>query len=202
MPGQQVFILRPSFCRNSRRERTSLKKFFLSGRARACAAFFSPPCRRTVRRQSAPASEKTLHSKLRFFGKPGLASSKRRRKFSVKTRQKALPPTHVPPLPATAAQLALHLRAGLEAQRLDAGRPHAPSLQNAQSFAESLLFRGFNAVLLRERRLTTNKKKESRHTVTTPKWSGRLDLNQRLSAPKADALPLRHAPNIKKTAAL
>ena len=87
MPGQQVFILRPSFCRNSRRERTSLKKFCLSGLARACAAFFSPPCRRTVRRQSAPASEKTLHSKLRFFGKPGLASSKRRRKFSVKTRQ-------------------------------------------------------------------------------------------------------------------
>lgn len=55
------------------------------------------------------------------------------------------------------AQIALHLRTSLEAQRLDAGRPHAPSLQNAQSFAESLPFRGFNAVLLREHRLPDDK---------------------------------------------
>lgn len=42
-----------------------------------------------------------------------------------------------------------------------------------------------------------NKKKESWKTMTLQTWSGRLDLNQRLPAPKAGALPLRHAPNKK-----
>lgn len=40
-------------------------------------------------------------------------------------------------------------------------------------------------------------KKESWKTMTLQTWSGRLDLNQRLPAPKAGALPLRHAPNKK-----
>lgn len=40
-------------------------------------------------------------------------------------------------------------------------------------------------------------KKRAMESHDSQTWSGRLDLNQRLPAPKAGALPLRHAPNKK-----
>ena len=165
--------------------------------AKSCAAFVFQPRRRRTPQQYLLTSGRPSHVKLGFFDKSDLPFSARSRKFPVTQARAFCCRTFPRPASETMPLLAL----SLPAKRHRGFQTHDYRMPSRSKNAQK---RATDAPLpqdsTRRHRVCRQIKKESRHTVTTPKWSGRLDLNQRLSAPKADALPLRHAPKIKNAA--